>query len=400
MIGKRFVTFLILAFISSFFHRFTPVIQAAGPCSCVIDSVDPTTTTAGEGVTVSVSGITCNGTVVNNQAGFDFHTDIRHQPFKSQSIKDIPASAIVNGKITDFVLIKDNDGPNQPNPNFFNAGQIHKLNFRDSSDNVACHYTNDIYVADDYCSINYTVGCDPSGVRYYWSANVNTNQLSPNRDYKFWLWQADDPYILWTNILYESPSFDDFVPGTELAVSGTYDDADASSKTFNFALVKTDTDYNPDERVCIEQFTFPTTGCSTDPVPIPSALPDFEDVGVSVGICEQIPTELVLRCNQCVGPNASDPQGIWTAVGCIPTTAEGIVQSFITLSIGIAGGFAVLLILFGSFIVSTSTGNPDKLKSGQDMIVAAISGVVFILFSVILLQVIGVEILRIPGFFN
>ncbi|MBU1071577.1 hypothetical protein KKG65_04205 [Patescibacteria group bacterium] len=104
---------------------------------------------------------------------------------------------------------------------------------------------------------------------------------------------------------------------------------------------------------------------------------------------------------------AISPQGsclnddeIETAIGCISTNVEsgGFVGSLLELAIGLGGGIALLLILYGTFIVTTSAGNPDKLTQGKEIISSAVSGLLFIILSIVLLNLIGVKILAIPGF--
>jgi len=46
----------------------------------------------------------------------------------------------------------------------------------------------------------------------------------------------------------------------------------------------------------------------------------------------------------------------------------------------------------------TSAGNPETLKGGQDRFAQALIGLLFVIFSVLLMQLIGVDILGIPGF--
>ena len=46
----------------------------------------------------------------------------------------------------------------------------------------------------------------------------------------------------------------------------------------------------------------------------------------------------------------------------------------------------------------TSQGNPETVKKGQDQFSSAVIGLLFIIFSVLLLQFIGVDILSLPGF--
>lgn len=99
-------------------------------------------------------------------------------------------------------------------------------------------------------------------------------------------------------------------------------------------------------------------------------------------------------CSECMNQES----GVWTAIGCIQTTPEGLINTFLPFGIGIAGGIAFLLILFGALQVMTSAGNPEKLHAGGELITAAISGLLLIIFSIFILQLIGVKILVIPKF--
>ena len=104
-----------------------------------------------------------------------------------------------------------------------------------------------------------------------------------------------------------------------------------------------------------------------------------------------------------VTPGEGCPAGeVNTAIGCISTsvdTASGnsFFVSILRIAIGLGGGLALLLMLYGVFIVTTSAGIPDKLKEGKEVITSAISGLLFIILSVFLLRLIGVSILGIPG---
>lgn len=100
---------------------------------------------------------------------------------------------------------------------------------------------------------------------------------------------------------------------------------------------------------------------------------------------------------------ASDPfagcgKDINTAFGCIPTDTSGFITKIISISVGIVGGIAFLLILFGGFQILTSSGNPEKLNAGKELISSAIAGLLLVIFSVFILRFIGVSILGIPGF--
>lgn len=90
-----------------------------------------------------------------------------------------------------------------------------------------------------------------------------------------------------------------------------------------------------------------------------------------------------------------------TALGCVPTKIDGpqgLVAWLLEKIIGLGGGLAFLLLLYGSFQILTSTGDPEKLATGKEIIVSAVSGLLMIIFSVLLLRIIGYDILRLPGF--
>lgn len=88
----------------------------------------------------------------------------------------------------------------------------------------------------------------------------------------------------------------------------------------------------------------------------------------------------------------------WTAIGCIPTDPAEFVKVLLRFGIGIGGGIAFLLILFGGFQMMVSSGNPEKLNEGKELVASAIAGLLMIIFSIFLLRLIGFSILGIPGF--
>ena len=83
-----------------------------------------------------------------------------------------------------------------------------------------------------------------------------------------------------------------------------------------------------------------------------------------------------------------------TAFGCIPIdNSTGIVSAFLRVILGIAGGIVFLMIIYAGFTFITSTGNPEKVKQAQDLMVSGFSGLIMIVFSVLLLHIVGVNIL-------
>ncbi len=87
-----------------------------------------------------------------------------------------------------------------------------------------------------------------------------------------------------------------------------------------------------------------------------------------------------------------------TAFGNIDTSPQGIVKSLLQILLSAAGGIALILILIAAYKIMTSRGNPEQIQDGKEQITSAIVGLLFIIFSVVILQTIGVDLLRIPGF--
>lgn len=99
-------------------------------------------------------------------------------------------------------------------------------------------------------------------------------------------------------------------------------------------------------------------------------------------------------CLSCANTN-----GMWTGMGCLPLDLNTLITSFVlTTGIGIGGSFALLCIIYAAFMMQSSEGNPEKLKKAQEMITSCIMGLMLIIFSVFIMKLIGVNILRIPGF--
>jgi hypothetical protein len=88
-----------------------------------------------------------------------------------------------------------------------------------------------------------------------------------------------------------------------------------------------------------------------------------------------------------------NPTGIPTVIGCLPTNAGHIILWVIGKAVIAAGLGAVVLFIIGGYTIATAGGNPDQITEGKSVITAAISGLLFILLSTLLLHIIGVDIL-------
>jgi len=113
-------------------------------------------------------------------------------------------------------------------------------------------------------------------------------------------------------------------------------------------------------------------------------------------ICSKINsgTNEIHDCEACV-----DGGGYWSSLGCFSgNISEFIGQKILGTGIGIAGGISLLCIMFAAFQMQTSSGNAEKVKKAQELLTNCITGLMIIIFSILILKIIGVDILRIPGF--
>lgn len=141
--------------------------------------------------------------------------------------------------------------------------------------------------------------------------------------------------------------------------------------------------------------------CSTDPnsiitTPTTPTTPGGNNATAprEFKLCSQITNaELKSKCDVCNGK-----EGVWTAVGCIERTPQSIVKRFLEIGLGVGGGICLLMCLAAGFMLTTSQGDPKQVSEAREMVTSAIIGLLFIIFSVFLLQFIGVTIFNIPGF--
>lgn len=89
--------------------------------------------------------------------------------------------------------------------------------------------------------------------------------------------------------------------------------------------------------------------------------------------------------------------GVQTALGCIPTNPMDLVKWLFPYLLGFGGLAAFGLIVFSGFQLMTSSGDPQKIQGAKETITSAITGLIFIILSLFLLRLIGVDILGLPG---
>lgn len=86
-----------------------------------------------------------------------------------------------------------------------------------------------------------------------------------------------------------------------------------------------------------------------------------------------------------------------TALGDINTDPIEFVKQLFAILLSLSGGIALLLIIVSGYHFLVSQGNPEKIQGARETLTSAIVGLLFIIFSMVILEVIGVDILAIPG---
>ena len=94
-----------------------------------------------------------------------------------------------------------------------------------------------------------------------------------------------------------------------------------------------------------------------------------------------------------------DPDsGVETALGCINTFRPNLfVGQILTWSVGLAGFAGIMAIVYAAILIITSSGDPKKVKAGQELILSALTGIALIVLSIVLLNFIGVQVLNLGG---
>lgn len=91
-------------------------------------------------------------------------------------------------------------------------------------------------------------------------------------------------------------------------------------------------------------------------------------------------------------------KSISTAIGDISTEPQGFIKKIFEVVLGLVGGIALIVIMISGYRMMASQGNPESLAAARGQLISAIVGLLFIIMSFVILQVIGVDVLRIPGF--
>ncbi len=106
---------------------------------------------------------------------------------------------------------------------------------------------------------------------------------------------------------------------------------------------------------------------------------------------------------ECAAQNpfcANDPlTGIRTGLGCVQSQAtQPFINQLVRWAVSLASLSAFGLIIYSGFTMVTAQGDVKKVKSAQEILTAAIMGLILIVSAVVILNFVGLEILHLNFF--
>ncbi len=86
-----------------------------------------------------------------------------------------------------------------------------------------------------------------------------------------------------------------------------------------------------------------------------------------------------------------------TALGAWPVDASGFITRLFGTLLALSGGIALLIIIYSGYELLTSQGKPEQVNRARERLTSAIVGLLFLIFSLVILETVGVDVLQIPG---
>jgi hypothetical protein len=87
--------------------------------------------------------------------------------------------------------------------------------------------------------------------------------------------------------------------------------------------------------------------------------------------------------------NSAFPCDSSSGLRCSETTLPQIFRTIINWALGIAFGIAVIFLIVGGFKYITSGGNEDSAKAGRNSVIHALIGIVIIILSYVIVNVVA-----------
>lgn len=91
-------------------------------------------------------------------------------------------------------------------------------------------------------------------------------------------------------------------------------------------------------------------------------------------------------------------QSVNTSIGEIDPDPVKLITRLMGVLLGLSGGIFLLLIIRAGYRMISSQGNPEAIKDARESLTSAVVGFLFLIFSFVILELIGVHILQLPGF--
>lgn len=99
-----------------------------------------------------------------------------------------------------------------------------------------------------------------------------------------------------------------------------------------------------------------------------------------------------------MGECPNELYGYMTDLGCIPYDPAAFAGKFYGIGLSLIAGTSLLFLIFGAYLIMTCRGDKGQLATGKSYIYYAIIGLLLAIFGFVIIQVIIVDILKIPGF--
>jgi hypothetical protein len=90
-------------------------------------------------------------------------------------------------------------------------------------------------------------------------------------------------------------------------------------------------------------------------------------------------------------------ENVWTELGCIKATENGIIVAVMRVFIGVVTGLAVIRFIQAGIMLNTD--DPEKIKEGKSIAISAVAAIVFGALIPIILNFVGIKILDIGAIF-
>ena len=126
----------------------------------------------------------------------------------------------------------------------------------------------------------------------------------------------------------------------------------------------------------------------------------YQDDGIGLDHCDCqcIPADAINDINwQDLLFCGGDRNVISTAFGCIPVIPRLFNAEFISRAAMMAGGIALLLVVFAGVTLILSSGNADRVASSAQVFKSALAGLLLIVLSIFVLRLLGIHLFNIPG---